>query len=32
MTRWQTIAFARPCLLGEETMHPRFAHALPGGS
>lgn len=32
MTPWQQIAIAHPCLLGEETVHPRFAHRVPGGS
>lgn len=32
MKGWQGIALAFPCLLGEETMHPRFAHLVPGGS
>lgn len=26
MTEEQRIAIAHPCLLGEETMHPRFGH------
>jgi hypothetical protein len=31
VTGWQQVALAFPCLLGEETAHPRFGHLLPGG-
>ncbi len=32
MTPEQETALGHPCLLGEETMHPRFAHVVPRGS
>lgn len=32
MIRWQEIAIGFPCLLAEETAHPRFGHVVPGGS
>lgn len=32
MTAWQQTALDHPCLLGEETAHPRFAHRLAHGS
>jgi hypothetical protein len=32
MTREQRIAIEHPCLLAEETAHPRFAHRVPFGS
>jgi hypothetical protein len=30
MTPWQVTAIANPCLLAEETVHPRFAHSVKG--
>ncbi len=32
MSDWRVTALARPALLAEECMHPRFAHRLPDGS
>lgn len=32
MTRAQRIALKFPCLLAEETAHPRFGHSLPLGT
>lgn len=32
MTLEQEIALANPCLIAEETAHPRFGHVKPLGS
>ena len=32
MTIWQLIALEFPCLLAEETAHPRFGHVIRTGS
>jgi hypothetical protein len=32
VTVWQLIALEHPCLLAEETAHPRFGHATRSGS
>ena len=32
MTKWQRTAIENPCRLGEETMHPMFAHRFADGT
>jgi hypothetical protein len=32
ITAWRGTALAHPCLLADETTHPRFGHLLPQGS
>lgn len=32
LSEWQLVAIQHPALIAQETMHPRFAHRIAGGT